>query len=214
MVSTSDHFRSGRESSIASISSASPARHSPSVRPSPDSAQSRRSFPCAASSLARSASSALVASATCARRLRWDRDGEGGEEFAATRRCSLLGLPARVVGVRRERRRPHRCATPAEAWRRALIRAPARSAAPNRPSVRHSPGCSGGRQRRRRWPSRGQFQRVRGLAGPDVIDGGVGCPVRDVRGHGDQEFHERPGQVPADVDPAATCCRSIFRAAT
>ena len=36
----------------------------------------------------------------------------------------------------------------------------------------------------------GQFQRVRGLAGPDVLDGGVGRPVRDVRGHGDQKFHE------------------------
>ena len=36
----------------------------------------------------------------------------------------------------------------------------------------------------------GQFQRLSGLAGPDVLDGGVGRPVRDVGGHGDQEFHE------------------------
>ena len=36
----------------------------------------------------------------------------------------------------------------------------------------------------------GQFQRVRGLSCPDVLDGGVGRTVRDVGGHGDQEFHE------------------------
>ena len=36
----------------------------------------------------------------------------------------------------------------------------------------------------------GQLQRVSGLAGPDVLDGGVGRPVRDVGGHGDQVFHE------------------------
>ena len=179
-------------------------------------------------------------------RSRRDRDGEGGEELAALDRLAWrrgaasacgpgsfgCGDSAATSSVRHTRR----------GMERSTDSSPARSAASKRPSVRHSPGCRGGRQRRRRCPCRGQLPRVGRLAGPHVLDGRVGGPVRDVGGHGDQILHRgllsarhvshgglavwepavpsSGGQLLAvapaspDSDPAATCWRSFLRAPT
>jgi tetratricopeptide (TPR) repeat protein len=123
------------------------ARQRPSERPSPGSAHSRSRCPCPASSCARSASRALVSSTA------WAGVPSGTATVKVVRNSVTPGLASsagsfgcRESGVTSSVRQ-----TRSGIEARTLSSSSPSSAA-NNPRLRHSPGCSGGRHKRSRWP--------------------------------------------------------------